>query len=119
VATSRRFIKEQPDTVRRYARSQVEAVHIIHTDKETSLKIMTKYFGGRIERDILEKSWELLTAGMLTKKQYPGLEGLKFILTSLAEKNPKARAAKPEDFADMRFIKELDQSGFIDNLYKR
>ena len=120
VGTSRRFIKEQPDTVKRYVRSQLEAVHRIHTDKETSLKVLTKYFGGRVERDILEKSWELLTnENMLSKKQYPSLEGLKFILAPLAEKNPKARAAKPEDFVDLSFIKELDQSGYIDNLYKR
>jgi len=119
VATSRRFIKEQPETVRRYVRSQVEAVHSLYTDKEGALKIMTKYFGGRVERDILAKSWELLTGGMFTKKQYPSLEGVKFILDSLAEKNPKARAAKLEEFVDARFIRELDQSGFIDNLYKR
>lgn len=120
VATNRRFIKEQPDTVRRYVRSQIEAVHSIYTDKETSLKVLTKYFGGKIGRDILEKSWELLTDGnVLSKKQYPSLEGLKSILAPLAEKNVKARAAKPEDFADLRFIKELDQTAYIDNLYKR
>ena len=120
VATSRRFIKEQPDTVKRYARSQLEAVQRIHTDKQTFIKILTKYFGGRVEGDILEKSWELLTEGnMLSKKQYPSLEGLKFILAPLAEKNPKARVAKPEDFVDLSLIKELDQSGYIDNLYKR
>ena len=31
----------------------------------------------------------------------------------------KAKTAKPEDFADIRFIKELDESGFIDDLYNR
>jgi hypothetical protein len=31
----------------------------------------------------------------------------------------KAKTAKPEDFADMHFIKELDESGFIDDLNKR
>jgi hypothetical protein len=62
----------------------------------------------------------LLTEGtLLPKKQYPTIEGLKFILAPLAEKDVKARAAKPEDFADLSFIKELDQSGYIDNLYKR
>lgn len=34
----------------------------------------------------------------------PSLEGFKLILSSLAEKTPKARTAKPEDFADLRFI---------------
>ncbi len=39
-------------------------------------------------------------------------------LDLLAEENPKAKGAKPEDFVDSRFIKELDDSGYIDNLYK-
>jgi hypothetical protein len=39
-------------------------------------------------------------------------------LDLLAEENPKAKSAKPEDFVDSRFIKELDDSGYIDNLYK-
>jgi hypothetical protein len=46
------------------------------------------------------------------------LEGLKNILEPLAETDPKAKAAKPDDFVDIRFIKELDESGFIDELYK-
>ena len=40
-------------------------------------------------------------------------------LTPLTEKDAKARAAKPEDFAGLSFIKELDQSGYIDSLYKK
>jgi NitT/TauT family transport system substrate-binding protein len=120
VATSRRFIREHRDTVRRYVRSQLEAVHRIYTDKEASLKVLTKYFGGNVEPDILEKSWELLIDGnLLPKKQYPSLEGFKFILAPLAEKDAKARAAKPEDFADLSFIVELDRSGYADSLYKQ
>jgi hypothetical protein len=37
----------------------------------------------------------------------------------LVEKDARAKAAKPEDFVDSSFIKELDQKGYIDNLYKR
>jgi hypothetical protein len=37
----------------------------------------------------------------------------------LPEKDPKAKAAKPEEFADSGFIKDLDQSRYIDGLYKR
>jgi len=51
-------------------------VHRIYTDKETSLQILRKYFRGNVERDILEKTWELLTEGtLLPKKQYPTIEG--------------------------------------------
>ena len=115
-ATTRRFLREHPDIVRRYVKSQVEAVHRIYTDKETSLRALSKYFGRGVERDVLEKTWEnLLSESVLPKKQYPSLEGLKTILAS----EPKAKAANPEDYADSSFIKELDQSGYIDSLYKR
>jgi hypothetical protein len=39
-------------------------------------------------------------------------------LDLLAEENPKAKTAKPQDFVDARFIKELDDSGYIDGLYQ-
>ena len=101
-------------------RAQVEAVHRIYTDRQTALQILTKYFCGNVEQDILGKTWELLTEGtLLPKKQYPTMEGLKFILAPLAEKDARAKAAKPEDFVDSSFIKELDESGYIDNLYKK
>ena len=40
-------------------------------------------------------------------------------LDDIAERDPRAKTAKPEQFVDMSFIRELDQSGFIDALYKK
>jgi NitT/TauT family transport system substrate-binding protein len=118
VATTRRFIRESPDIVRRYVKSQIEAVHRIKTDRETAIKVLAKYLGSR-DKEILERSYDHSSADdKLPPKQYPTLEGIKNILEPLAQTEPKAKAAKPEDFVDMRFIKELDESGFIDELYK-
>ena len=118
VATTRRFIRENPDIVRRYVKSQIESVHRIKTDRETAKKILLKYLGPQ-DKEILEKRYDYASADdRLPPKQYPTMEGIKNILASLAETDPKAKAAKPEDFVDVRFIKELDESGFIDDLYK-
>jgi len=43
------------------------------------------------------------------------LERIKTILTT----EIKGKPAKPEDFADLSFVRELDQSDYIDGLYKR
>jgi hypothetical protein len=40
------------------------------------------------------------------------------VLDAIADDNPKAKSAKPEQFVDARFVKELDSSGYIDGLYK-
>jgi hypothetical protein len=39
-------------------------------------------------------------------------------LEPLAQTDPKAKTAKPEDFVDMTFVKELDDNGFVADLYK-
>jgi ABC-type nitrate/sulfonate/bicarbonate transport system substrate-binding protein len=115
-ATTRKYIREHPDIVRRYVKSQMEAVHRIYTDKEATLKALAKYIGRSIDRDVLEKTREnLLNEAVLPRKQYPSLEGIKTILTT----EVKGKPAKPEDFADSSFVKELDQSGYIDALYKK
>ena len=118
VATTRRFIRESLDIVRRYVRSQIEAVHRIKTDREAAIKVLAKYVGSQ-DKEILEKAYDdLSTDDRLPPKQYPTLEGIKNILEPLAETDPKAKTAEPEDFVDMSFIKELDESGFIADLYK-
>ena len=118
VATTRRFIREGPDIVRRYVKSQIEAVHRIKTDREMAKRVLAKYLGPQ-DKEILEKRYDYISVDeRLPPKQYPTLEGIKNILDPLAETDPKAKTAKPEDFVDIRFIKELDESGFIDELYK-
>jgi hypothetical protein len=53
------------------------------------------------------------------KKPYPTLKGIQFQIDDVAKRNPKAKGAKPEDFVNVTILKELDQSGFIDKLYKQ
>jgi NitT/TauT family transport system substrate-binding protein len=119
-ATTRRFIREHRDTVRRYVRAHVEAVHKLWTDKEATIKALARFMGSGVDRDILEKTREnVLTEALYPKKQYPTLEGLKTVLEDIGERDPRAKSAKPEQFVDSSFIKELDDSGFIDGLYKK
>jgi len=118
VVTTRTFIRENPDIVRRYVRSQIEAIHRIKTDREAAIKVLAKYLALQ-DKEILERTYDgISTDEEIPPKQYPAPEGIKNILEPLAQSDPKAKAAKPEDFVDVRFIKELDESGFIDELYK-
>ena len=47
------------------------------------------------------------------------MKKIEFQIEDVAERNPKAKGAKPEEFVNLVLSKELDQSGFIDKLYKR
>ena len=111
------YIKDNRDTVRKFTRALVEAIHFYKTQKEFSKKVIGKYVK-TTDSEALEDSYQFF-APLVPTKPYPTLEGIKEALMELGEKDSKARAARPEDFADMSFVKELDESGYIDGLYKK
>jgi NitT/TauT family transport system substrate-binding protein len=114
--TTRRFIKENPEVVRRYVKSQVEAVHMMKRDRKTGLRVFTELMAGFKDTAVIEKSYDVsVTDDKLPRNQYPSLEGIKAVLDSFGERGKDAR---PTDFIELRFIKELEDSGFIHALYK-
>ena len=117
--TTKRFLREQPMVVRSFVKAYIEAVHRLKTDRGLGLKIAAKYL--RLEdKELLQRTYESsIDEKKLPAKQYPSAEGIKTILDELAVKEPRAKAAKPSDFIDARFVEELDRSGYTDSLYGR
>ena len=119
LATTRKFIREHPDTLRKFIKSHVEAVHLLKTDRETGIKVLGKYLRRTRDRELLERSYDLSVAdGILPRKQYPTLAGIKTVLESLVGMQPKASTAKAEDFVEMRFIKELERAAISTSFIK-
>jgi NitT/TauT family transport system substrate-binding protein len=119
VATTRAYVRDNADIVRRYVKSHLEAIALMKTDREMAIKTLAKYLGQIKDRDVLAKSYDAAAPdNRISRKQYPYLAGLQMALDLLSEENPKAKNARPDDFVDHGFIKELDESGFIDSLYK-
>lgn len=117
IYTSTKLIRENPDFVRRYLRAYVEALHYYKTHKEDTIKIMSKY--SRVtDRKFLEDAWDWHTKFM-PDAPYPPADGYQLVLQDMAEKNPKAAQANVKDYIDTRFVKELEDSGFIKNLSRK
>jgi len=70
------------------------------------------------DNDALEDSFQFFSR-LVPQKPYPSLDAIREALAEIAATDPKARVARPEDFADMSVIKEFDDNGFIDGLYKK
>ena len=116
IAATGAFIKDRRDTVRRFTRALVEGIFVYKTQKEFSKRVIAKYMRVN-DPEAVEDSYQFFSP-VVPSKPYPPLDGIKEVLLELGEKDPKARGAKPEDFADSSFVKELDENGFIDGLYK-
>jgi ABC-type nitrate/sulfonate/bicarbonate transport system substrate-binding protein len=116
VVTTRKFISENEDTVRRFVRAIVEGIHFYKTNKERSVDIMAKYMRVN-DRQIVEVGYADVSEAY-QRKPYPSVKGIALALEELSAKNPAAKGQKPEQFYDARYIKELDESGFIDHMYR-
>jgi ABC-type nitrate/sulfonate/bicarbonate transport system substrate-binding protein len=117
VAARISFIKDKRETVRKFTRALLEGIHVYKTQKEFSKKIIGKYVKTD-DNEALEDSYQFFSR-LVPQKPYPSIEAVKEALAELGEKDPKVRSARPEEFVDMSLIKEFDDSGFIDALYKK
>jgi len=83
VASTRKFIREHPDVVKQYVKSQVDAVHRFKTDRDTVIRVLSQYLGLK-EKDTLEQTYEgAIAENKLPAKQYPTVEGSETILEPL------------------------------------
>jgi NitT/TauT family transport system substrate-binding protein len=116
--TRRSFIKAQRETVAETVTALAEAVHFYKREKEPSIKILSRYLQVT-DREALEETYREIAIKTLPEKPYATMPGIQVIIDELAQRNPKAKTARPEDFVDMSFVKKLDDEGFFERLYKR
>ena len=115
LATTRDFIKNNSDTVRRYVQAYIEGTKIARTDPDVTKQIIGKYTKTENKEDLDEtyntyvKVWE--------QAPYVSAAAMQTLLNFAV--NPAGKTAKPEQFIDNSFVAELEKSGFISQLYKQ
>ena len=112
VVTTRRFLKSNEDTVRRFLRAYIEGAARAQKDRAFALKAMGKIFRTD-DREFLDETYDMIVKSNFTLPPYPSIPGIASLLQGLEKTNPKAKGVKAEEFADSRLVRELDQSGFI------
>jgi NitT/TauT family transport system substrate-binding protein len=113
--TRRSIIAKRGPVIGRFMRAMAEAAKIMHTDKEYTYKVLGKYL--RIDdRNLLEASYNVEIKA-LEPKLVMKLEGFQSTLDEIAPTDPRAKGVKPQDMLDMRYLDEMVQGGFMDQLW--
>jgi NitT/TauT family transport system substrate-binding protein len=116
IVTTRKLIKGNEDLVRQFIRAYVEAIKVFKTHKSHTLAVAARY-SQISDVEALEEAYNYYV-DKIPRYPYPTITGMQTVLNELARSNPKAALVKPEELVDARFVRELQNSGFIDNLYK-
>jgi len=118
IATTKTLINDNPELARRVVRGYLAGIHRMKTDKTFAMSVSSRYM--QIDDpEALAESWEHFTQGSIPEVPYITDDGLQSVLKELAESSPAAAAATPSQFYDNRFLKEAEESGFVNRLYGR
>jgi NitT/TauT family transport system substrate-binding protein len=113
-ASTREYLKTQPDNVRRFLQGYLEGIKVARADPELAKQMIGKYTK-TTDQDDLEDSYRTFL---------PAWEKAPVVPTAAVQTmlnfatHPGAKIAKPENFIDNSALLELEKSGFIERLYK-
>ncbi|MGH7870790.1 MAG: ABC transporter substrate-binding protein [Candidatus Binatia bacterium] len=117
VGVTRSTLEQQSAALEKLVTALTESLAFVQlpANKAVVVKILMKHL--RInELNLAEDGYQdhLVT---LNRKPYPSLDGLRNAQRLMAQQNPKIVALKVDELIDARFVRKLDESGFIDRLY--
>jgi ABC-type nitrate/sulfonate/bicarbonate transport system substrate-binding protein len=115
LTTSRRFVRERPETARKLLAGLVLGTHAFKTQRDEGIRVLRKYLKLEDPEGLAEAYAS--AASLIEAKPYVPVNAVQGVLDMLAH-DARTQGVRPEDFIDMRFVRELDTSGFIDRLYR-
>jgi ABC-type nitrate/sulfonate/bicarbonate transport system substrate-binding protein len=117
VTTLRATIAKNPQMIERVLKTLIESVAIFKSNKQKSFSIWRKYMRGASE-EFLEETYQHTIAAMESVPT-PSVQVIASALDMISAHYPQAKQTDPSLIVDPSFVRRLDQSGFISNLYKK
>ncbi|MEE8140539.1 MAG: ABC transporter substrate-binding protein [Alphaproteobacteria bacterium] len=122
VSSSMKLVAERPELIERMLKGVIEGIAFFKTEREKTIQIiMDKHKKeGDLDRETAELMYDDF-APILEPKLYPGLSAIGNVYQEALkqdEKNGDAAKIHPLALWDFHFLREIDDSGFIDDLYK-
>jgi ABC-type nitrate/sulfonate/bicarbonate transport system substrate-binding protein len=120
LTTTMTFVKHHPDEIRLLTKGFVDAIHFFLTRRHETLEILKEHASPILklqtdgEVEALYDEW----AQSLERKPYPKLEAIANVFQLAVRRDPEVSSYNPLALWDTHFIRELDDSGYIDRLYQ-
>jgi NitT/TauT family transport system substrate-binding protein len=119
LTTTMTFVKSHEEEIRRLIRGFVDTIHFFLTRKEETMKILKNHLPAALgiktdaELAALYGEW----AESLERKPYPSMDAMANVFQLALRRNPEVEGYNPVAMWNTHYLRELDDSGYIDKLY--
>ena len=108
------YVLKNPDITLRFLKAWTEGAYLFKAKPEFSLGVLKKYVATQ-DAEVLNAIYEQ-NKERLSTKPIPYVRVVKSMMNLLARTRPDLPAASPEGFAEPRFINELENAGFFEEM---
>ena len=113
-ATTRAFLKKNPDSIKRYFMAMATAIHEFKRNPDLAVKLTAKFLDVKDEANARAAYQSYVNV-------YPpnlqvSLKGIDLVLKEIAVNEPKAAKFKPEQLVDTSVLDGLEREGFFKKL---
>ena len=119
VSTGMPFVEKHPDIVDRFLRGVCEGIAFFKTHRAESIRIIKEKYKdeGELDGETATHLYEDLKS-ILQAKPYATVPAISNVYEISVEENKAAEKTDPLSLWDFHFLRRIDDSGFIDNLYR-
>lgn len=112
---SKRYMDKQDAKVMNFLRAYLEAIKILKTEREYSIKALAQFTRVSNLKAIAE-GLDYFN-NQLQPVPYPSVDAMQAVVAQLAESNPKARGVDAKVYVNDRYLKRLEDEGFVKKIW--
>lgn len=119
MCANRDWISANEDTARAFLQSMIDAIYFFKTEKQKACEILERGIGRHLgieSADEIEHLWATW-AGLLSPKPFPHPLAVWNVYNLDVASNPEVNFIGPFEIWDTSILREIDDSGYIDELY--
>lgn len=117
LVVSKKWLAQHGSTLEKFLKGYLEGIAFAKKNKDATKAVIGKYTKTTDQVE-LDDGYDLYVTKYLSTKPYPSAVAIQNVLDFVVARDPKAKELKAQEMIDTSFVKKLDESGFIDGLYK-
>lgn len=119
ITTTTTYVNSHKEEVRGLLLALVDAIHFFRTRREETLAIINRTCRDLLKLQSDDKVIDFYEnqARSLEPKPYPTLEAIRNVFALAVKINPEIKDFNPLILWDLHYLREIDDSGYIDRLY--
>ena len=115
VLGTKRFMEKQEPKLMNFLRAYLEAIKVLKTEKEYSVKALAQFTRVQNLKAIAE-GYDYFV-NQLPNVPYPSVEAMQAVVAQIAETNARARGVDAKNYVNDRYLKRLEDEGFVKKIW--